>query len=418
MNFNLAPSSSNELQAEGSYVFPSTLPQRPYNLSAVGTPSTPSHHSSSPPSSPSLVSTMGSDSNMKITAADTTSDADDDMFPLTPNSKSSFSVANNPSNGAGPHNSCCSPESEHHDFVANSPSNGARLQTLSPPENGHGDPPHYNTTFFEDQNLFDQLSGRSVTFNDASEVISEKVNDVYAKILGELSTTSLQYVIQYMEAVRECHCMLYHAACWEVLEYARWEALARSMRENSKIDFLKAEQEVRFLLEIFGRCDLALSCHPVTSRNYPADARDRSKASICRTNAILDILNGAKEMRAVDDWCNLKGVQVLVSSKCHALSQNALDSRALGCSWERTMDNRGLSRHRASCHFFKKASSLASWKRQNRAKEAFMNSSKANTSQSAAVLSTLAGGWNVSHRTCNSSGQFLWLAVYAVRPVL
>jgi hypothetical protein len=43
---------------------------------------------------------------------------------------------------------------------------------------------------------------------------------------------------------------------------------------------------------------------------------------------------------------------------------------ALGCSWERATDARGLNRHRASCHLFKKTSVLASQKRQERAKEA------------------------------------------------
>lgn len=43
---------------------------------------------------------------------------------------------------------------------------------------------------------------------------------------------------------------------------------------------------------------------------------------------------------------------------------------ALGCSWEKTTDNRGLSRHRASCHLFKRSSILATQKRQQRARDA------------------------------------------------
>jgi hypothetical protein len=45
---------------------------------------------------------------------------------------------------------------------------------------------------------------------------------------------------------------------------------------------------------------------------------------------------------------------------------------APGCSWarERATDNRGLSRHRANCRFYKRVSSLASQRRKERAKEA------------------------------------------------
>ncbi|KAG1723493.1 hypothetical protein EDB19DRAFT_1916053 [Suillus lakei] len=289
MNFNVTPSSSNELQAEGPCVYPSTPLQRPCYLSTASTPSTPSHHSSSPPSSPSLVSTTGS-------AVNTTSDADDDIFPLTPNSKSSFCVANN---GAGLHNPGCSPESEHDDFVANSLSSGAGPQTLScPPESKHGDLLHCRTTSFEDQWLFDRLSGRSVDFS-TSEVISEKVKDVYIDTLQELSTTSFQYVIHYLEAIHEHHRMLYHTACWEVSEHARQEALAHSMCEDSKQDYLKAEQEVQFLLEILGRC-LALSAHPIV--NYSTKFCDNSRTSVRRTEAVLIILNGAREMHPADNW--------------------------------------------------------------------------------------------------------------------
>lgn len=43
---------------------------------------------------------------------------------------------------------------------------------------------------------------------------------------------------------------------------------------------------------------------------------------------------------------------------------------ALGCSWERVTDTCGLSRHRASCHSYRKSSTLATQKRQERAREA------------------------------------------------
>lgn len=58
---------------------------------------------------------------------------------------------------------------------------------------------------------------------------------------------------------------------------------------------------------------------------------------------------------------------------------------APGCYWERTVDSRGLSRHRAACPFHKRASTLANQKRRTRAKEAvvsnFIPSSSASTSE-------------------------------------
>lgn len=45
-------------------------------------------------------------------------------------------------------------------------------------------------------------------------------------------------------------------------------------------------------------------------------------------------------------------------------------SAAPRCLWERPTDARGLSRHHASCHYYKKSTALASQKRLERAKEA------------------------------------------------
>jgi hypothetical protein len=45
---------------------------------------------------------------------------------------------------------------------------------------------------------------------------------------------------------------------------------------------------------------------------------------------------------------------------------------ALGCSWERATDNWGLNRHHATCHLFKKSSTLASQKDKTRQKRLFL----------------------------------------------
>ncbi|KAG1723298.1 uncharacterized protein EDB91DRAFT_1087844 [Suillus paluster] len=191
------------------------------------------------------------DSNLKIIAAHTTSD--DEMFPPTPNSKISFHIANN----------------------------GTGLQTLSCSlESKYGDLPHRRTASFEDQCLFDRLSGWSVDFNDTSEAISKSVGIVSNMSLSSdnLSLSSFQCVVHYLEAVHERHRMLYHATCWEVSEHERREALAHVMREDSKRDYLKAEQEVQFLLDILGQC-VALSHQPVA--NFSAQVCNHSKTSRC-----------------------------------------------------------------------------------------------------------------------------------------
>jgi hypothetical protein len=118
-------------------------------------------------------------------------------------------------------------------------------------------------------------------------------------ILQGLSLGAFQCVIHYLEAVRERHRMLYHAACWEVSEHARREALAREMREESKRDYLRAEQEVQFLMDILGH-RMALSRQPV--ENMSAQVRDNSMASVRRTDSVLVILNDANGMRPADQW--------------------------------------------------------------------------------------------------------------------
>jgi hypothetical protein len=109
---------------------------------------------------------------MRIIAANA-SDADDDVLPLTPDSKSSFRVADN---GARPCKLEYSPNSIPHIFLDDSSSSGAVPQTRScPPESEHNSLPNRRPMVFEDQSLFDRLSGGSVDPNDTSEAVSQRV---------------------------------------------------------------------------------------------------------------------------------------------------------------------------------------------------------------------------------------------------
>jgi hypothetical protein len=122
---------------------------------------------------------------------------------------------------------------------------------------------------------------------------------MYSKILENLSTNSFVCAIQYLEAVRERHRMNYHAACWEVSEYERRKALARSISEDSRNEFMKAERDVRCLMDIFGQ-RLSLSSYPAAGSCSPVAVRDNHKTAVHRMDAVLAVLNGAKEMRLVN----------------------------------------------------------------------------------------------------------------------
>jgi len=68
------------------------------------------------------------------------------------------------------------------------------------------------------------------------------------------------------------------------------------MCEDSKNNYLKAEQEVWCLMDIFGQC-MSLSSHTVTGSYHPTEVHDNIRTSIHWTDTVLTILNGAKEMR-------------------------------------------------------------------------------------------------------------------------
>jgi hypothetical protein len=63
---------------------------------------------------------------------------------------------------------------------------------------------------------------------------------------------------------------------------------------------------------------------------------------------------------------------------------------AIRCSWKRDTDFRGLSRHRSTCHHYQKASTLATQKRRDRARElveALQKSTPQLTTSSTSTLS-------------------------------
>lgn len=64
---------------------------------------------------------------------------------------------------------------------------------------------------------------------------------MYARLTENLSANTCRYILHYLEVVRERKQMCYFASCWEVAEIERREALALCMREELKVDYMKAE---------------------------------------------------------------------------------------------------------------------------------------------------------------------------------
>jgi hypothetical protein len=101
-------------------------------------------------------------------------------------------------------------------------------------------------------------------------------------------------MLYYLEAVRERKRMCYFASCWEVAESERREALVLLLREESKVDYMNADQDSRYLLDIFCR-RFNLSLPSYDSSTNTADligVRNGGKRSLHRTDAQLAILTG------------------------------------------------------------------------------------------------------------------------------
>jgi hypothetical protein len=117
-----------------------------------------------------------------------------------------------------------------------------------------------------------------------------QAKDGYSKLAENLSTNTFCYILHYLEAVRERKRMCYFASCWEVAESERREALAVWMHEESKVDYLKAERDSRWLLDIFSqRLSLPAYDSAPDVTNLIA-VRDGDKRSLRRTDAQLAIL--------------------------------------------------------------------------------------------------------------------------------
>ncbi|KAG2750489.1 hypothetical protein P692DRAFT_20873323 [Suillus brevipes Sb2] len=221
---------------------------------------------SSSPDSPSSVK-LASVANTSSTSA---SDAEDDNFPPTPQSKQSCGAyyVVKPSDGIGSPTPNRIPKTDN-----------TAAFSLYPP-----------ITSFEEQHYFDRFLGRPVNDNDSLEDVGQRVQDIYKSHIGRLSANSVRCAIHYKEAVRERKRMRWYTARWEVAEVQRLHTLLRSLCEESETEFIMADRESRWLLDIL----VERQTLPVTAAQaeYTAATCDTAKKSLRLADAELAMLNG------------------------------------------------------------------------------------------------------------------------------
>ncbi|KAG2749568.1 hypothetical protein P692DRAFT_20731547 [Suillus brevipes Sb2] len=264
----LAPTSFNkEPQVEEVLTFasipslPSTPPRiyhDPFKLDHTS-PSTSSRLSSSPPSSPSLVSVTGS-------AASATSDADDIVFPLTPNSKKSTGecrIANTSLEAESPLTSHSPGDQPNDPFLSYS--------QASPP---------YGVR------VLDKMIGNIIHSEGTSESVKQEDKESYLKQMGQLSANSFHLSIRVLEAIRERERMLYFASCWDVALFERQKDFAAVECELLKTNFLVVERELGTVLDILGQ-RLSSPRELATDGRHRVAVRENNMRSIRRADDVL-----------------------------------------------------------------------------------------------------------------------------------
>ncbi|KAG1818419.1 uncharacterized protein BJ212DRAFT_1298539 [Suillus subaureus] len=202
------------------------------------------------------------------TSSTNVSDAEDDNFPLTPQSKQSCGACYvaNPSAGIASPTPNRSPKIDNTDAFSLYPT----------------------ITSFEEQHYFDRFLGRPVNDEHSLEKVSQRVQDIYSSHIGRLSADSVRCAIHYKEAVRERKRMRWYTARWEVAEVQRLHTLLLSLRDESETEFIMADRESRWLLDIL----IQQQTLPATTAQaeYAAATCDNDKKSFLLADAELAIL--------------------------------------------------------------------------------------------------------------------------------
>ncbi|KAG1739656.1 hypothetical protein EDB19DRAFT_1978039 [Suillus lakei] len=219
------------------------------------------HVDGSPPSTPP-VSLRGS-----VTAASTVSETDDDVFPLTPDSKRSGDphYVADISGGAG----SSTPSRYHKQHFAN---------------NHHH--PYRRTPSFQDRHIFECMLGSS-DCDSLLEDMKGKTDDGFLRYMDMLGPQSFRLVVHYKEAVRERKRLDLYVAYWAREETKRLDTIRRFVLLTAQEEYARAEREAAVLL------NRLLERHPPSTG---VDAQsltrfsDRCRRSLGKTDAQLDLL--------------------------------------------------------------------------------------------------------------------------------
>ncbi|KAG2109361.1 uncharacterized protein F5147DRAFT_798592 [Suillus discolor] len=211
-------------------------------------------HQSPPPSSPRSLSPGLSESAITTSG----SDAEEDILPLTPDSKHSYRMG-------------CA-----HILPRRSPT----LSRFQRPRNRGSHPYCRPSPSLEEEYLGSKLLGRPSNSDDPSESMS--LRDAYTRQIEQLSPDSFHYAVHYKEAVCERKRMRLFTVAWELEETKRLHAFLEATMVNSEMEFAAAVDESRWLLDmIVDRQKL---------RSIKADVRQVTAALTC-----------TKPVRCMDD---------------------------------------------------------------------------------------------------------------------
>ncbi|KAG1799250.1 uncharacterized protein HD556DRAFT_1439657 [Suillus plorans] len=217
------------------------------------------NHHSSPPRSPRS-------SSPGLSESATTTSGSDAEEALTPDSKHSYRTG-------------CAHILPH------------RSPTLSRSQRqrNRGSHPYRRTSpSFEEECLGSKLLGRPSNSDDSSESMSLRVKDVYTRQIEQLSPDSFRHAVHYKEAVRERKRMRMFTAAWELEETKRLRAFLQTTMVNSEMEFVAAEEESRWLLDMI--VDRQKLKSVKADVRHVTAAYDRDKKSLHRADAELSLL--------------------------------------------------------------------------------------------------------------------------------
>ncbi|KAG1873420.1 hypothetical protein C8R48DRAFT_769859 [Suillus tomentosus] len=216
----------------------------------------------SPPSSP--LSCRGSVMSLSGT--------DDDLLPLTPDSKHSDNKHRMASTSA----------------IARSPTSSRPPQQNHSEINDNSFHPFSRPSSFQERHFVDRMLGSSHGDNLPEDSSSSKLDDAFLMRLDTLGPIAFRMIVHLKEAIRERQRMRLFTSYWELEESARRNKLCDFLYHEAQVEFAQAEQESKRFLEAL------LEKYPplvgVTDTQYLSQTCARNKASLRQTDGQLDLL--------------------------------------------------------------------------------------------------------------------------------